>query len=90
MKVPPKETARQAAIALERLKQHGRCTICGKKAKAVGVFMPNPEWARQFGIPDKAICYAICGRHGGLGSQRQMAEIEDHLERELSAESRHN
>jgi hypothetical protein len=90
MKVPIEETVRQAKAALERMKKDARCTICNKKAIVVGLFVPKPEWLAQFSIADKAICYALCNRHGKVGSAKQQTAIEEHLERELAAATRQN
>lgn len=58
----------------------GRCILCGRPPKAVGVWTPTPEYARRLGGAAGKVTvvpYALCKTH--VRPPIPMALIEDKL-----------
>jgi hypothetical protein len=70
-------------ILNDRMFPYIPCLVCGGRAGFIGVFLPNPEFARRIGIPkgkQQVIGYKICERcaeEPGVTQQVESLMLQD-------------
>lgn len=84
--MPPDEQEKRLRDALKHPEKYGltRCVLCAGPPAFIGVFGPNPDFARRLGAPkgkQRLILYAVCNN-----CKHRLDDIEAQMARDLSVQ----